>query len=247
MINKLRALFKDDDLEKSFAAIQQFCDVEVKSLERSFPRTDKSDRLGYLFTQYGSDKALGMLPPTGRKNVGHHMYHLFYSTIDNEKPLNILEIGIGTNDTSFAGHMGAQGKPGASLRAFRDWGPHFQLYGADYDRGCLFQEERIKTFFADQSDPLTLFALGAQLPQMDLIIDDGLHRPWTNFNTLSFALPLLKENGIFVVEDIGSKYLPWWKMIVKIMGGQLYQEDSGKRRCIYTFIKNHTKSPVETP
>jgi hypothetical protein len=165
---------------------------------------DRSD-LGALFEIHGSDKST------------HHDYHRIYSSIlkgKREMPLNILEIGLGSNNLDVPSNMGLWGKPGASLRAFRDWAPHAHLFGADVDKRILFQEERISTFWVDQTDRSSLISLASQLSgkKFDLIIDDGLHLPHANFNTLDTLSTLLAETGIFVVEDIEPIHKPFWQL-----------------------------------
>jgi hypothetical protein len=46
-------------------------------------------------------------------------------------------------------------KPGGSLRTFQKY-LDANVYGADFDKKILFQEKRIKTFFVNQLDQLTL-------------------------------------------------------------------------------------------
>jgi hypothetical protein len=46
--------------------------------------------------------------------------------------------------------MGRTGTPGASLRAWRDYFPNAEIYGADIDREILFEEERISAFYVNQ-------------------------------------------------------------------------------------------------
>ena len=43
--------------------------------------------------------------------------------------------------------MNINGKPGASLRAWRDYFENALIYGADIDKNILFKENRINTFF----------------------------------------------------------------------------------------------------
>jgi len=189
--------------------------------------------LGALLEKYGSDKST------------KHNYYLLYGSIlkaKRDQPLNLLEIGLGTNNTEFVSNMGKDGRPGASLRAFRDWGKQFKVFGADIDAGVLFTEERIKTFFVDQTKREVLEKLAAQLPAQgfDLIIDDGLHTPWANLNTLLFALPLLKEDGVFVVEDILEKYLPVWDVAALLLSPQ-YDCQLLKTKAEYVFVvSKHT-------
>ena len=60
----------------------------------------------------------------------------------SQKSVNkIFEIGLGTNNIDIVSTMGKKGHPGASLRAFRDFCPNAEIYGADFDSRILFQEK----------------------------------------------------------------------------------------------------------
>lgn len=169
--------------------------------------------LGELFDRHGSDKA-----------TLHH-YHLAYGALlkgMRRAPLAILEIGLGTNNIDVPSNMGPEGRPGASLRAFRDWAPQARIVGADVDARVLFEEERIVCHPVDQTDRRTLDALAATLAgaTFDLIVDDGLHTPEANINTLLFALPLLKDDGVFVVEDISEDFFAYWDVVFLTLGDE---------------------------
>lgn len=176
--------------------------------ERMFDEAIK--QLGGLFNAHGSDKAQG------------HDYHRIYAPLlgpIRNDPLNILEIGLGTNNIDVQSNMGKDGRPGASLRAFRDWLPNARIYGADIDERILFSEERIMTYHVDQTNRLSLRGLAARFEphSFDLIIDDGLHTPEANINTVNFALGLLKDNGVLVVEDIGEEFFEFWYTALAIL------------------------------
>ena len=114
--------------------------------------------------------------------------------------------------------MGITGKPGASLRAFKEFCPNANIYGGDVDKGILFNEERIKTFFVDQTCKKSLNEFKNQLPgEIDLFIDDGLHSPHANLNTLAIAIKLIKKGGWILIEDIGKDKLQLWKTIKFLM------------------------------
>lgn len=175
------------------------------------PATTEADELADLFRLYRSDKSL------------LHNYHLLYgpllSALKRSERLRILEIGLGTNNTDVISHMGSLGTPGASLRAFRDFLPNAELYGADVDRRILFSEARIKTYYVDQTNPDTFSDLAGAMDagSFDLIIDDGLHSPNANIATLIFALQSLKPNGFFIIEDIGPESIPIWQVVSKLL------------------------------
>lgn len=167
-------------------------------------------KLQELYDHYGSDKA-------------RLDYHLLYGSLLSE-PTSVtalLEIGLGTNNPRLVSNMGKRGRPGASLRAFRDFLPKAQIYGADIDRQILFEEDRITTLFVDQTDRASLTALASLIgDNFDLIIDDGLHSPNANLAVLDFGLRKLKVGGWLVVEDIRSEALPIWHLTAAIMPQQ---------------------------
>jgi hypothetical protein len=184
---------------------------EPVAIERFVDTADKraaADELRDLFDQYGSDKS------------SYHDYHLLYGPIlaDREAITNLLEIGIGTNNPDVISNMGIHGKPGASLRAFRDFLSNAKIYGADVDRRILFTEERITTLFVDQTDLRSFDPIADAVgPNIDLIIDDGLHSPNANLATLLFGLERLKIGGWLVVEDIAPAALPLWQVVASVV------------------------------
>ena len=100
--------------------------------------------------------------------------------------------------------MGVNGKPGASIKAFRDYLPNSQIYGSDIDKDILFKEDRIDTCYVDQMDIESFKHLTHSfgIIKYDVIIDDGLHSIAANFNTLLFALDNIAKNGWIIIEDI---------------------------------------------
>lgn len=164
--------------------------------------------LARLFDHHGSDKAT------------LHDYQHVYARILAEptKVRSVVEIGLGSNDTSVVSNMGHAGRPGASLRAFRDYLPNAAIVGGDVDRATLFTEQRISTFFVDQTAPESFDAIErAAGTGCDLVIDDGLHAPNANLTVLLFALRVLRRGGWFVVEDIKESALPLWHVVAALM------------------------------
>ena len=85
--------------------------VKVEEFVGSSVANADTEELRALFQKYGSDKSTG------------HNYHLLYSWLLAPKrgeDLSMLEIGLGTNNIDVPSNMGLEGRPGASLRAFRD-------------------------------------------------------------------------------------------------------------------------------
>jgi hypothetical protein len=173
----------------------------------SFPVDSFTTLLGEHFNKYGSDKA-----------TSHHYYKVYGSILQDlgiNNQLNLLEIGMGTNNPSLLSSMGKNGKPGASLRAFRDALPKSNIFGADVDEAILFTEDRITTVQVDQMDQDSFQKISAINSMFDLIIDDGLHSIAGNLNTMIWAMDHIKTGGYIVIEDIA--YETNWNVIDYIM------------------------------
>jgi len=160
-----------------------------------------NSRLTKLMNLHGSDK--------GGKN-NHHNYSEYYSELffNKRKEIkNFLEIGLGTNNVNMASNMGIEGVPLASLRAWRDYFENANIYGADIDRDILTDEDRIKTFFVDQTDPEAINLLFKKIgvDQFDVILEDGLHEYNANICFFENSIKYLNNNGIYIIEDVYYK------------------------------------------
>jgi hypothetical protein len=209
-------MYEHAAMVRSFDALSKIGgrDFRILQIPDAFPNPSRSDdtrELARLFNLHGSDKA------------GKHNYYLIYAALLNARrndPISILEIGLGTNNLNVRSNMGVNGRPGASLRAFRDWAPKAAVYGADIDRRVLFEEDRIRTFYVDQTEDFNELADALGEERFDLIIDDGLHEPHANLNTLEFALGRMKDDGIVVVEDIEAQYIGTWRILSSIISAR---------------------------
>jgi hypothetical protein len=153
-----------------------------------------------LAQKYGVDKCPAIL----HSYTPH--YHALLSPLRNDVK-SLLEIGIG-NVPLMQGIVGKHYKPGASLRMWRDYFTNAQVIGCDILHSVLFNdEERISTFYVDQSSRTSLLALADTIrpisEYMDIIVDDGSHiedHMRLSFQTLwKFVKP---NGGIYIIEDI---------------------------------------------
>jgi hypothetical protein len=154
-----------------------------------------------LMNTYGSDK--------GGHNKDHN-FSDYYATIffdKKESVKNILEVGLGTNNINVPSNMGLEGKPLASLRAWRDYFLNANIYGADIDRKILKNEDRIKTYYVDQTNPNSILELFKKIGDInfDIIIDDGLHDYNANICLFENSFKFLEKKGIYIIEDVFFK------------------------------------------
>lgn len=163
-----------------------------------------------LCDKYGTDKG------TNKEQLGigpiMHNYtkvyaELFYKFKDAD--INLFECGLGTNNVNIPSNMGADGKPGASLRLWRDYFLNAKIYGADIDGDILFQEERI---FTGQMDQLDNESINNYFEKFDnfiptIVIDDGLHEYEAAVSLYNNVFKRLRDDGVYIIEDVDPEML----------------------------------------
>jgi hypothetical protein len=162
--------------------------------------------LATLCDKYGSDK--GSLTDKGHPYPFQpHSYADFYSCLFDHCRFTIthvFECGIGTNNPKLPSSMGPKGIPGASLRVWRDYFPNAQIIGADIDRAILFKEERIRTFYVDQTSRDSVVRLAGDIGTVDFdfMLDDGLHEFDAGICLFENIIGHLSNTGIYIIEDV---------------------------------------------
>ena len=146
--------------------------------------TDTLDQLSKLALKYGADK-------WSRKHNYTAVYYKLFK--DRQKSVKkVLEIGIG-------------GKDAASLRMWQDFFPSAKIYGVDYMSSRLINDDRIESILCDQRRKEHLLALIDKTgSDIDIIIDDGSHRPRDQVFTCVNLMPLLSKGVTYVIEDVAD-------------------------------------------
>jgi hypothetical protein len=154
--------------------------------------------LNDLALKYGTDKA---------PEIKHHYTEFYEELFQNKRGevKKVVEIGIGT---------------GASLRMWRDYFPNAQIFGADILPEALFEDDRITAIRCDQRNRSDLEWLVSRTgADVDLFIDDGLHRWYHQANTCKTVMPWLNRRVVYVIEDVHSP-----NDIIKELDGYAYEE-----------------------
>ena len=158
--------------------------------------------LGELMVKHGSDKG-------GEMNSNHNYTTVYEPLLFRYKSMgsavNFFELGLGTINRNLPSSMWwcLGYRPGASHRAWSEWLPDANIYGADIDPDTLFTKGNIKTFQVDQTDPISIQNMWSQMDEtFDVIIDDGLHEFEAGHAFLMNSHHVLKEGGIYIIEDI---------------------------------------------
>lgn len=152
----------------------------------------------------------------------------------------LLEVGIGTTDENLLSSMHYYQQNvapnyvhGNSLRAWRDYFTNAQIYGIDVDDKTMFTEDRIKTFCSNSMDKDNMTKIMDIIGNVDIIIEDGLHKMEANITTLEILFPFLNEGGIYVIEDI-NQFEDWYiddmlkdERFLNIVNGHKFDVHSG--------------------
>ena len=149
-----------------------------------------------------------------------HNYTTFYYSIFKNIQFNILrlfELGIGTNDISVPSNMGKDGRVGASLYGWSEFFVNSKIYGVDIDKNILFNTDRIKTFYCDQTKPNIINSMWNELElkeDFDIIIDDGLHDFNGSVCFFENSIHKLKTDGYYIIEDISRPQISLYNEIL---------------------------------
>lgn len=192
-----------------------------------------------LCEKYGSDKGESTNEIKPYNWLAHNyadIYELIFKLKKEDVKL-LIECGIGTNNPNIPSSMGIKGKPGASLRVWRDFFPNATVIGADIDKNILFSENRIQTFQCDQTDKLSIsqFIINANIKKnsADIIIDDGLHEFEAGKIFFENIIECLTDNGFYIIEDVSLKdmilYKDYFSNLKEIYSVHFYNLNTPKR------------------
>ena len=136
-----------------------------------------------------------------RENTGrliHKCAHYFdiYETYFSKyrgKEVVILEIGV---------------NHGGSLQMWKYYfGDKAKIYGVDINPECKKLEEKgVEIFIGSQADKAFLKELTKKIPPIDILIDDGGHTMRQQIVTFEELFRHVKEDGIYICEDLHTSY-----------------------------------------
>jgi len=201
-------LYRSISINKTISKLNQ----ESENISLYYYNKSKKNTISELCFKHGSDKGyLDFFSKTPYiwkpRNYAEFYFKLFDHCKDQIRL--VFECGIGSNNPNIESNMTSGGKPGASLRVWKDYFTNAEIYGADVDKDILFTEDRIKTFEVDQTKKDSIEKMWQQINKrdFDIIIDDGLHNYEAGITLFENSFEKLRKNGIYIIEDVSNKYL----------------------------------------
>jgi hypothetical protein len=129
----------------------------------------------------------------------HHYFEIYDRHFSKYRETNpvIVEIGV---------------QHGGSLDM---WNHYFKgkctIYGIDIDPRCALLQDKfdnVKIFIGDQNDQSFLNNLKAQIPNIDILIDDGSHCSSHIIKTFKTLYDNISIGGTYLIEDLHASYWP---------------------------------------
>lgn len=95
---------------------------------------------------------------------------------------------------------------GGSIDMWRRYfGEGLRFYGVDLEPACrAYEAPDAHVFIGDQADPSFWQRTLAEIPRLDIVVDDGGHGDFQQIATLEAVLPRLAPGGVYLCEDIHS-------------------------------------------
>lgn len=121
-----------------------------------------------------------------------HAYHYVYAHIFGNRTINsFLEVGLFLNDLQHT-----------SLTGWAEVFPSASLYGGDMKQEQLFDTDRIRMSYVDQSNGESLNQMLATFDTtFDVILDDASHMYGSTVCAFEHLFPALNEGGVYLIED----------------------------------------------
>lgn len=122
------------------------------------------------------------------------IYHAHFAPF-RKKQITIVEFGV---------------YHGGSLQMWKKYfGKKARIIGVDINPVCKqVEEKQIEVFIGDQENRDFLRTLRKEIGRADIIIDDGGHQMGQQIATFQEMFPILKDGGVYLIEDLHTSY---WK------------------------------------
>lgn len=132
------------------------------------------------------------------KNLIHKWLHYFeiyekHFSRFRKKEVTILEFGV---------------SHGGSLLMWRDYfGKKARIIGVDINPECKnFESQGFEIYIGSQEDRSFLKDLVEKIGPVDILIDDGGHTMLQQVTTFEETYPLVKNDGVYLIEDLHTSY-----------------------------------------
>ncbi|HKF73072.1 MAG TPA: class I SAM-dependent methyltransferase [Stellaceae bacterium] len=162
-----------------------------------------------------------------RHSTGHgiwkwrHYFPIYHAHFQKfiGRDVRVLEIGVFS---------------GGSLEMWRSYfGDRCHIYGVDIAEDCrAYANDHTTIFIGDQEDRAFWRRFKSEVPQIDILIDDGGHTFDQQIVTLEEMLPHIRPGGIYVCEDVhrnNNRFNSYCHGLLKSLNDTTPMDPSGQK------------------
>lgn len=164
-----------------------------------------TNSLTAIANEEGTDK--GTIGPVEGWHAHNYtdVYDAYLHPLRHE-PITLLEIGLGVRGPNWRARIarGRNAQGGASMRMWYRYFTQARILGLDANPAGFLDNDRIQTGVVDQSHPEAIrgFLADRQIDRLDVVIDDGSHRPDHQQISFSTLFPYVAPGGLYFIEDL---------------------------------------------
>jgi len=158
------------------------------------PESAEPVNLTELADKFGSDKG-------SKKHRYTELYHMLFQPFV-ARPINFMEMGLLIGGPE---HGKSADRPTRDLPSIRMWLEYFQqaqIIGLDVSDFSWFAHERFRFFRCDMDERANIAKVAAELPEMDIILDDASHASHHQQAAFLELFPKLRSGGMYLIEDL---------------------------------------------
>lgn len=127
------------------------------------------------------------------------VYDKYFSKFRGNSP-TMLEIGVAD---------------GGSMEMWLKYFENAKMYGVDIEPRWVAHkypdyEGSYNLRLGNQADPGFWDHFTEEVPQLDIVLDDGGHEPQQQIVSLLKLFPRLKRGGVYIIEDVHTSYWEQW-------------------------------------
>jgi hypothetical protein len=128
-------------------------------------------------------------------NKWHHYFDIYERHFSRYKGKDIVFLEIGVYQ-------------GGSLEFWKGYfGKNSKIYAIDINPACkAFEDDQVKILIGSQEDRSFLKSVVAQIPKLDVLLDDGGHTMKQQIVTFEEMFDHVKEDGVYMCEDVHTSY-----------------------------------------
>jgi hypothetical protein len=161
---------------------------------RQAPAFRLANPLTELADRHGSDKGT-----TAHLYTNH--YHMLMAPL-RQRTFNLIELGLQIGGPEVDQPAGRETDKLPSVRMWLDYFPKARIIGIDISDFSWFEHERFRFVPCDLDNLDEVRALAAELPKVQIIIDDASHASKHQQDAFLHLFPKLEPDGLYIIEDL---------------------------------------------